>query len=123
MPPATELRQLEESLLTPRVRASREDLTKLLADDFVEFGSSGRTFDKQETIRSLQNEVWAPKKWSIRDFAVRELGRDVVLVTYQLSVQLRDSGATKSSLRSSVWVYRDGCWQLTFHQGTLVLPP
>jgi hypothetical protein len=46
-----------------------------------------------------------------------------MLVTYRISVHLRDSTATKSTLRGSVWVYRDGRWQLTFHQGTLVSPP
>ncbi|TDI44113.1 MAG: DUF4440 domain-containing protein [Acidobacteria bacterium] len=90
------------------------------ADDFLEHGSSGRTFDKQETIRSLQSEVPGPTDWMIRNFAVRELARDVALVTYCISVHVGDSGATKLSLRSSVWVHRGGRWQLTFHQGTLV---
>ena len=36
------LRELEESLLLPDVRKSKR-LVELIADDFVEFGSSGRT--------------------------------------------------------------------------------
>ena len=36
------LRELEESLLQPEVRKSRT-LAELLDDDFIEFGSSGRS--------------------------------------------------------------------------------
>ena len=35
------LRRLEERLLQPEVRQSAEAVADLLADDFIEFGSSG----------------------------------------------------------------------------------
>jgi hypothetical protein len=35
------LLELEHELLKPEIRTSREALSKLLADDFFEFGSSG----------------------------------------------------------------------------------
>ena len=38
---AAELKGLEEELLVPTVRKSTR-LTELLADEFIEFGSSGR---------------------------------------------------------------------------------
>jgi hypothetical protein len=44
------LRELEERLLASDVRSSREDVSDLLADDFVEFGRSGRVYDRQQTI-------------------------------------------------------------------------
>ena len=44
------LRQLEEDLLKPEVRTSRDQLKKLLADDFFEIGSSGRILFKNEDI-------------------------------------------------------------------------
>lgn len=43
-PLARHLRELEESLLQPDVRKS-ERLVELLADDFIELGSSGRAHD------------------------------------------------------------------------------
>lgn len=110
-----QIRALEERLLTPEVRGSREELTKLLADDFLEFGSSGRTFDKQAIIALLEDE--SPLECSLHDFSVQQLSDDVVLATYTArAVRLEE---IKTSLRSSVWVYRDERWQLTFHQGTL----
>ena len=38
-----QLLQLEEKLLLPEIRTSREELTNLLASDFFEFGSSGNS--------------------------------------------------------------------------------
>ncbi|MEH2058780.1 MAG: nuclear transport factor 2 family protein [Nostoc sp.] len=49
-------REFEERLLQPNVRKSAKDIIDLLADEFIEFGSSGRVFDKQQIIKSLQNE-------------------------------------------------------------------
>lgn len=42
-PVAKHLRALEEALLQPDVRKS-EELVALLADEFIEFGSSGRVY-------------------------------------------------------------------------------
>ena len=109
-----QIRALEERLLTPEVRRSREELTKLLADDFLELGSSGRTFDREAIITLLRDE--SPLECSRHDFSVKQLSDDVVLVTYAArAVQLQE---IKTSIRSSVWVYRQNRWQLTFHQGT-----
>jgi hypothetical protein len=40
------LYQLEERLLQPEIRHSPAELAKLLADEFVEFGSGGRVYSK-----------------------------------------------------------------------------
>ena len=47
------LRTLEEQLLQPAVRKDATRLDALLADGFIEFGSSGRVFDKQAIIYLL----------------------------------------------------------------------
>ena len=44
--------QLEQRLLQQEVRKSRDDIM-LLADNFVEFGSSGRIFHKQQIVEEL----------------------------------------------------------------------
>jgi hypothetical protein len=49
-------RKLEERLLRPDVRSSAEQLDKLLADEFIEFGSSGRVFNKEQIIGTLAYE-------------------------------------------------------------------
>ena len=58
IPPAeaTLLRRLEEELLNPEVRRSPDQVGDLLSDDFVEFGSSGGVFNKQQVIEALEQE-------------------------------------------------------------------
>jgi hypothetical protein len=46
------------------------------------------------------------------DFAVEALAPDVALATYRI-------GEPRPSNRSTIWVRRDGRWQVRFHQGTL----
>jgi hypothetical protein len=113
---AEEIRELEMQRLEPSVRASPERLDVLLAEEFVEFGSSGRTFDKKGIMESLERE--GPVEISVRDFRVGELGPDVALATYRARVRRGEARTSRSSLRSSIWIRRQGRWQITFHQGT-----
>ena len=110
------LRKLEESLTKPETRRSAEELGRLLADDFREFGGSGRVFDKRQIIDALQNQP-AVQLW-LDDFQVRCLAPDVVLVTYRGNCRFPASDKVSHSLRSSIWRNRDGRWEVVFHQGT-----
>jgi hypothetical protein len=111
------LRRLEERLLDLAVRASGEEVAALLADDFVEFGGSGRVFGKQQIVEALRVE--SPVRRTLADFRARWLAPGVVLVTYRVSRHDADGGAVPS-LRSSVWERVEGRWRLVFHQGTPV---
>jgi hypothetical protein len=109
------LRNLEEELLKPEVRRSADRLSYLLADEFIEFGSSGRIFDKRQIIGALQQETAdTAQPPTLLNFAVRRLAPDVVLVTYRATIQDR----RESRLRSSIWKLIGGRWQMLFHQGT-----
>src|SRR5262245_39136188 len=110
------LRQLEERLLQPNVRRSARDVAELLADEFMEFGSSGRIFTKQQLLDSLQQE--SPTRRTLREFRTRTLAPGVVLVTYRAMRQDESEGQVAYSLRSSIWCWREGHWQMIFHQGT-----
>jgi hypothetical protein len=114
LPVAEEIRELEMRLLDPAVRRSPERLEDLLADEFVELGSSGRTYDKRGIIASLAQE--SPVEVSIRDFRVCELGPAVALATYRARAER--AGEVLFSHRSSIWVRRRGRWRIRFHQGT-----
>ena len=118
--PTTEaqLRHLEEQLLQPQVRASRERLAELLADDFIEFGSSGKVFDKKKVIAGLAKET--PTKLSLSKFAVTMLADNIALVTYRAARSAGRGRRPVQSLRSSVWRLREGNWQMVFHQGTRI---
>jgi len=108
-------RALEESLLDPSVRQSPRRLASLIADDFLEFGASGRIFGKQDVLDAAESlpDVSTP----LTDFHVTGLGENVALVTYR-SVTRDADDSMHSALRSSIWVHADGRWQMRFHQGT-----
>jgi len=105
------IRQLEEQLLRPEVRASADQVAVLLADGFVEFGTSGRIYNKEQMIDLLQQEQGRRDQSStITEFSVRRLAADVILVTYRI-VESR-------TIRSSIWKSTSGRWQMEFHQST-----
>jgi hypothetical protein len=105
------LHSLEERLLHPDRETDRASLSKLLAHDFKEFCASGRIFNLQQLTDSLLTS--SPRAATMNRFYVSQLSPDVALATYHIVT------ATSSSHHSSVWVLRDGQWQLYFHQGTV----
>jgi hypothetical protein len=110
------IRGLEERLLRPEVRRSRELLGELLADEFVEFASDGAAYGKPQVIEALQVEPILHR--SLSDFRLAVLAEDVVLSTYRSSRHGDASQQTVESLRSSIWKRREGKWKMIFHQGT-----
>jgi hypothetical protein len=108
---------LETSLHKKEVRNSREKVAELIADDFVEFGKSGGTFNKQDTLNGLAEEK-IDLQIEISNFAIKQLSSEVTLVTYTAVMLDRDAVTKVSTNRSSVWILRDGKWQMVFHQGT-----
>jgi hypothetical protein len=110
------LRALEEELLQPAVRKTASRVDALLGEDFIEFGSSGRVFDKHDIIDILRSE--SPARRSLTDFRALPLGPGVVLTTYRATNYGASGEQPIHSLRSSVWRLLDGRWQVVFHQVT-----
>ncbi|MEW5796216.1 MAG: DUF4440 domain-containing protein [Candidatus Zixiibacteriota bacterium] len=110
------LLELELRLIEPDVRRSRQALEELLADEFREFGSSSQIYDRQQIVDALQDEPGC--RWELRDFEVTELSSECALATYRATRTTIVTGDIVNSLRSSIWVFRDGHWQMLFHQGT-----
>lgn len=113
--------QLEERLLQPEVRRDRAEVASLLAEEFVEFGSSGRTFDREQILDLLENEPAA--RIAMLEGVQQMLAPGVALVTYRSVRPGAPVEPGRIALRSSLWVHRDGRWQVIFHQGTRVTEP
>jgi hypothetical protein len=109
-----DVRALEERLLDPSVRRSKTQLDSMLADGFLEFGSSGRIWSREEVLEDLPTRKLSGS-FTIDDFEVRTLCADTVLATYTLTL---DDDPAAGSLRSSIWRKIDERWQIVFHQGT-----
>ncbi|SPM44703.1 Uncharacterised protein [Orientia tsutsugamushi] len=99
---------LERSILDSSVRQSTEQLGKLIADDFLEFDSSGKVYNKQDCIKPDETS----RKFVVSDFKIKELSKDVMLATYKIT----EDGI--ASLRSSIWQRYGDEWKMIFHQGT-----
>lgn len=113
--------ELESHLLQPEVRRSRSRLAGLLADDFIEIGTSGRTFNKQDIIEAV---TAAPSCcFTLDDFRTRLLSPEIILATYRAAKIETPGGPPRHSLRSSIWKLIDGKWQVIFHQGTSITVP
>lgn len=114
---ADELRALEEQLLTHSVRKDAERVSALLAEEFCEFGSSGAVYSRAEMLAFLQDEE--EMHVTMSEFVCRPIAEGVALVTYR-SERAVDGEGVIAALRSSLWVMREGRWQMVFHQGTRV---
>jgi hypothetical protein len=108
------LHKQEEGLLQPEIRSSPKKLDKLLSDEFIEFGSSGHIWCKSDCIGE---EGIREVKLAISNFKIRQLSENVVLTTYQTF----NKESLELTLRSSIWIFKNKNWQMSFHQGTKVI--
>ena len=109
------LLELEEKLLTPEIRESKEELNSLLAEGFFGFGGSGKILYKNESIGEVNLGIVRMK---LSDFEIHPLSEEIVLTTYRIYNEVNK----QHSLRSSIWKSIDGTWKMHFHQGTLTTP-
>ena len=113
-----ELLFLEEKLLKPEVRKSAEEIKELLSDEFIEFGSSGKIYNKTDAITSIKIEE--PNSIDINNFKASGIEKESVLVTYIAEKRNKDNKILNRSLRSSIWKKNNGKWQMLFHQGPII---
>jgi hypothetical protein len=119
MPSLTEeLLGFENKLVDPELRRNPDKLASLLADDFIEFASSGHAYDKKRILFLLRRQM--PSRLYIEEFRVIQITESAALVTHRARTESTQGSEARYSLRSSLWILRDGAWQMVFHQGTLV---
>ncbi|MGM7719177.1 DUF4440 domain-containing protein [Metabacillus sp. Hm71] len=86
---------LEKQLMTNGHRVFNE----YLADDFLEFGSSGTTYDKKAQLDAVSNKTTINSiKITVTDFTIKLLASDVVLATYRTFVHHNSKYALRSSI-------------------------
>jgi hypothetical protein len=115
-----EIRALEEALHRPDVRHSRQAVEALLAEGFVEFGSSGSVYHRVEMIELLTREEENAGEGVLQadDYALTPISADAVLLTYRTR-RRGSNGSVRHVLRSSIWKHDGARWQMLFHQGTV----
>ena len=109
------VREREQALLSVEVRADRALVDELLHRDFVEHGSSGAVWVRDDVLENLPADPGIPG--TAYGFRASRLGPDAMLLTYRIDGE-------RPSLRSSVWLRDDdGAWRVRFHQGTRLPAP
>lgn len=119
---AAHLLRCEQMLLDCAVRRDRARVSAFLADDFVEFGASGRIWSREQILNMLAAEDYTPP--AMVDFRCRLIADGVALVCYQTVPIDASSGQRAATLRSSLWTNKSGesgGWLIRFHQGTRAL--
>jgi glyoxylase I family protein len=106
------IKRLEEKLLNAGIRKEPEELENLLSADFLEIGSSGRIYNRAETVEALKDET--PAEFTLSDFKAVRISEDIILAVYKAA------RGRNASLRSSIWRLENGSWKMRFHQGTPV---
>ncbi len=89
-------------------------MERTLASDFFEFGRSGRTYKKEDTLFGSRPQV-INAKLPLKNFHITVIDKDVVLITY-ISEVMYDK--LEIANRSSIWSKIAGEWRMRFHQGT-----
>jgi hypothetical protein len=108
------LERFEEELWREETRFDNKRMNELIAPDFFEFGRSGRTYKREDTLAAPRQTIDAILP--LQDFEARLLHKDVAQVTYNSAVKY--DGVTQYARRSSIWSRTPTGWVLRFHQGT-----
>jgi len=107
------LQELEESLWKRKTRFNEQYMRNILAEDFFEFGRSGKMYTIDDSLSAPDQEINAVMP--LKEFTVHEIDERVVLITYISEVQYDELEVAN---RSSIWLKTNVGWKLKFHQGT-----
>ncbi len=107
---------LEETFWRAETRFDPELMDRTLAADFLEFGRSGRRYERAEMIFAPEPGAIIDATLPLPDYAVSLVAPDVALATY--TSEVRHDDRVERGRRSSLWIRADGHWTLRFHQGT-----
>lgn len=108
-----ELRSLEESLWREETRFNKGYMNKLLAEDFFEFGRSGKIYSRSDCLEVEKQAINA--KLPLEKFRIHQVSENTVLITYISEVTYN---SVQRANRSSLWARNTEGWKLRFHQGT-----
>lgn len=113
-----ELARLEEDMWREATRYDLGFQERRFAQDFTEFGRSGRVYSREQVICADRRPIRAVLP--LANLAIRLLDTNTAQVTYDS--QVSHCGAVQYAHRSSIWSRIDGVWVMRFHQGTPYVP-
>ena len=113
---AAELTALEEAMWRAETRYDPAFQHARFAADFVEFGRSGRVYDRAQILQLDAAPGPIGAQLPLDALHIRLIAPDTALLTYNSHVHT--GGQVAHARRSSVWSKCQGQWVMRFHQGT-----
>jgi uncharacterized protein DUF4440 len=102
-----QLTELEHEWTVANINADKKKLNRILADDYVGEGPSGKTHGKAEYLRTIERDT-SIQKWDFEDLKV-DLNGDRASLSGILTLQIDDK--PRSFRFTDKFVWRDGRWQ------------
>jgi hypothetical protein len=90
---------LESELWREETRFDTQRMNKLIAQDFFEFGRSGRVYQRQHTLAVARQPIDAV--FPLPEFQARLLDENTAQITYSSAVTY--DGVVEYARRSSIW--------------------
>ena len=106
--------------LKPEVCSSREELGRLLADDFLEIPSTGAPYDKSHVSSRILDEVLPI--FTQQDYQIRMLVEGLAQLIYKATIKGPNDLAVSYFVPCSTWKLSGQTWQMLFHQSTSCKP-
>jgi hypothetical protein len=113
-----ELTQLEEAMWREATRYDLAFQERRFAQDFIEFGRSGRVYSRKQAICTDPQQIQAVLP--LPNLRIRLLDTNTAQVIYDSHVT--HDGTVQCAHRSSIWSRIGGIWVMRFHQGTPYVP-
>lgn len=112
------LTNMEKELAQAEQQKNKKFFDQALSPQFLMVAYNGLVFTKPELLSKLN--YLDVKRYAMKNFKVRSIGRAGALLTYDLDIQASAAGqhAPAKQYASSVWIREGSHWQLLFHQAT-----
>ncbi len=117
---ATDVEAVERARFQTWVKGDVAAIQKVMADDVLYCHSSGQCQTKQEFIADIESKQRVYKKMDVVSMNAKPLGSYAVLINGVIDVVAESPGKVVQfkGIYTSVYVRRDGHWQLLSWQST-----
>lgn len=106
--------EYENDFFSKKFCENIKNLNNRIHDDFIEFGKSGKVFDKDSIVQYLNN-LETDRDIEIYSFEIKIVKEGFLVANYISDEKEID----KRALRTSIWINENENWKLYFHQGTI----
>ena len=112
-----ELIRIEPIFHTTEFGTTPADLQRRMSPSYWEVGASGRRYSRDFILHNFEQTPPIDAHaagWQATDHALRRLGPQTVLLTYNLQQ------GPRLSRRATIWQHSPEGWLVVYHQGTIV---